>query len=367
MVAISPRRLALVVAPAYGESFASWVDRMALRNGCPPWVMVEAWGLGVRTSSDVRSLAYGVVTMPEMCRTIEAATGVSSEIVRGMHLEMFDGSALDLAGVRVGDKESVRRAESREWAQFFGSRVCPICLAASGGAWQLWWKLSWAAVCPTHRMLLVDLCPRCRVSIRRGPAGQPARLSRSRMPDPLRCGALLSGFVCDQPIPQISTSAVSNKLADQQRLVLEVAMGRRPALIAGQVVSVGPWFAVLKATAMLIRLGVPEVLPLLNVTLDGQGALAAEAARQRWNRAGPMGRYGTAPRTALLAATLLAVVLEVAEAEGESELAARLMPLAAAARTRWRERRPDLLTQVDLPPVFAAALDVVLGGQAGQQ
>ncbi|MFD0474732.1 TniQ family protein [Nonomuraea thailandensis] len=284
-----------------------------------------------------------------------------------MHLAMFDGSVLDLAGVRVGDKESVRRAESREWVQFFGSRACPQCLAASNGAWLVWWKLGWAAVCPAHRTLLVDLCPRCRVSIRRGPAGQPARLSRSRMPDPLRCGALLSGFVCDQPIPQISTSAVSNKLADQQRLVLEVAMGRRPALIAGQVVSAGQWFAVLKATAMLIRLGVPEVLPLLNVTLDGQGALAAEAARQRWNRAGPMGRYGTAPRTALVAATLLEVALEVAEAEGESELVARLMPLAAAARMRWKERRPDLLTQVALSPVFAAALDVVLGGQAGRQ
>ncbi|WP_240778045.1 hypothetical protein [Nonomuraea basaltis] len=78
---------------------------------------------------------------------------------------------------------------------------------------------------------------------------------------------------------------MSNKLADQQRLVLEVETRRRPALIAGQVVSAGQWFAVLKATAMLIRLGVPEVLPLLDAARDGQGALAAEAAGQRWNRA----------------------------------------------------------------------------------
>jgi hypothetical protein len=78
MAAVWPRRLALVVAPASGESFASWVDRMALRNGCPPWAMVEALGLDVRASSDVRSLAYGVVTTPETRRAIEAATGVSS-------------------------------------------------------------------------------------------------------------------------------------------------------------------------------------------------------------------------------------------------------------------------------------------------
>ncbi|MGV9386360.1 TniQ family protein [Nonomuraea sp. NPDC003707] len=146
MATVWLRRLALVVAPASGESFASWVDRMALRNGCPPWAMVEALGLDVRASSDVRSLAYGVVTTPETCRAIEAATGVSSEVVRGMHLEVFDGSVLDLAGVRVGDRESVRRAEGREWVQFFGNRAC---LAASGGVWLAWWKLGWATVCPS--------------------------------------------------------------------------------------------------------------------------------------------------------------------------------------------------------------------------
>ncbi|MCA2228772.1 TniQ family protein [Nonomuraea aurantiaca] len=240
--------------------------------------MVEALGLDVRASGDVRSLAYGVVATPETYRAIEAATGVSAETVRGMHLEMFDGSVLDLGGVHVGDKESVRRAEGREWVQFFGSRACPTCLAASDGAWLVWWKLGWAAVCPAHRTLLVDLCPRCRVSVRRGPAGQPARLSRSRMPAPLRCGALLSGAVCDQPIPQISTSWVSGKLADQQQLVLEVAMHRRPALIAGQVVSAGQWFAVLKATAMLVRPGVPEVLPLLDVPSGWSG----RAGRRSW-------------------------------------------------------------------------------------
>ncbi|MGR6924515.1 hypothetical protein ACU635_60575 [[Actinomadura] parvosata] len=157
---------------------------------------------------------------------------------------------------------------------------------------------------------------------------------------------------------------MSNELADQQQLVLEMAMRRQPALFAGQVVSAGQWFAALKATAMLVRLGVPEVLPLLDVTADDRGALAAEAAAgQRWNRAGPVGRFGMVPRTALVAAGLLAVALEVAAAEGESELVARLMPLAAAARIRWKERQPDPLTQMDLPAVFTAALDAALGGQ----
>ncbi|MEQ4726204.1 hypothetical protein [Nonomuraea sp. B19D2] len=36
--------------------------------------------------------------------------------MRDMHLEVFDGTAVDLAGARAGDKESIRRAEAREWA-----------------------------------------------------------------------------------------------------------------------------------------------------------------------------------------------------------------------------------------------------------
>ncbi|MGP3960175.1 hypothetical protein ACTWPT_29625 [Nonomuraea sp. 3N208] len=73
MMTIWPRRLALVMAPAYGESFASWVDRMALRNGCPPWTMAEALGLDVRASRDVRSLAYGIIATPKTYRALSFA------------------------------------------------------------------------------------------------------------------------------------------------------------------------------------------------------------------------------------------------------------------------------------------------------
>ncbi|MFI6740549.1 TniQ family protein [Nonomuraea sp. NPDC050451] len=67
-----------------------------------------------------------------------------------------------------------------EWAQLFGSRACPKCLAASNGAWPLWWKLGWAAVCPAHRMLLVDHCPRCRVHLRRRPGLARGRAAPGR-------------------------------------------------------------------------------------------------------------------------------------------------------------------------------------------
>ncbi|MER6178159.1 hypothetical protein [Streptosporangium sp. NPDC001681] len=57
-------------------------------------------GLDVRAASgDVCSLAYDIVATPETCDAIRAATGVGTEMVRDMHLEVFNGSALDLSGV----------------------------------------------------------------------------------------------------------------------------------------------------------------------------------------------------------------------------------------------------------------------------
>ncbi|MFC4898672.1 hypothetical protein ACFQVD_30270 [Streptosporangium amethystogenes subsp. fukuiense] len=153
---------------------------------------------------------------------------------------------------------------------------------------------------------------------------------------------------------------MSNELVHAQRMMLEVATRRRPALIAAQVVGASQWFAALKAIAMLVRLGMPEVLPLLDaMSPDARRAMATEAVVRRWNRAGSAGRFGMIPQTALVAAGLLAVALHVVAAEREWELAARLKPLAAAARIRWNGRHSDPLAELDLPSVFAEALDVL--------
>ncbi|WP_455432933.1 TniQ family protein [Streptosporangium soli] len=122
MMVAWPRRLALVVAPEPGESLASWVDRLAVRNGCPPWMMAESPRLDLRpVSGDVRSLAYGVVATTEVCEAISAATGVGAEVVRDMHLGVFNGSALDLAGARLQGalpadrlRDAVDRAQPRD-------------------------------------------------------------------------------------------------------------------------------------------------------------------------------------------------------------------------------------------------------------
>ncbi|MFF3444664.1 methyltransferase domain-containing protein [Streptosporangium sp. NPDC002721] len=89
-----------MVEPQPGESFASWVDRMAVRNGCPSWTLVESLGLDVRAKAgDVRSLAYGVVANPETYKAIRSATGVDANV-----LDLGSGGGIDVlsSARRVG-------------------------------------------------------------------------------------------------------------------------------------------------------------------------------------------------------------------------------------------------------------------------
>jgi hypothetical protein len=96
-VGASPRRLALVVEKQPNESFASWVDRLAVRNGCPPWTMAVSLGLDIRAAlADVRALAYGAVVTSEMCEATRGATGVAPRAceICTFHLGQNDRAAL---------------------------------------------------------------------------------------------------------------------------------------------------------------------------------------------------------------------------------------------------------------------------------
>lgn len=50
------RRLALVTAPRAGETFASWVDRMALVNRCPSAEIAQLMGLSPRGTPRISGL-----------------------------------------------------------------------------------------------------------------------------------------------------------------------------------------------------------------------------------------------------------------------------------------------------------------------
>ncbi|MFI8092018.1 TniQ family protein [Streptomyces sp. NPDC086080] len=174
-----PRRLALVTVPHSGEAFGSWVDRMARLNRCPAAEVADLLGLRLRgASADVRPPVFGVRSDESLRRALYATTGIPGSLVDGMHLSVFEGGPLNVSAVLSAGK-SHRPAAGREWAEVYGSRACPSCLLVSGGVWRLWWKLSCAAVCPEHPVLLLDRCPSCGGVLR-----WPAASGHRRRPPP---------------------------------------------------------------------------------------------------------------------------------------------------------------------------------------
>jgi hypothetical protein len=93
-----PRRLGLGVVPVTGESFPSWVDRMAVRmRAGPGWVIRE---LGVELlpeRSGSKPLNYGISMSRRDLDAVRAATGVAPETVSAMLLSAYDGTVLDLS------------------------------------------------------------------------------------------------------------------------------------------------------------------------------------------------------------------------------------------------------------------------------
>lgn len=100
-----------------------------------------------------------------------------------------------------GMDDTGRFTGASPWGRVYGSRFCPDCLAASGGAWKLRWRLVWTFACLQHRCLLVDRCPRCgggqryRYRVRHA-AARPGQCANPAVGTPRgdsRCVTLTSG------------------------------------------------------------------------------------------------------------------------------------------------------------------------------
>ncbi|GAA3055920.1 TniQ family protein [Streptomyces glomeratus] len=123
-------------------------------------------------TSRVASLVVVTLT-PASLGGLRDATGLRAAELQQMQLDRYAGTVLDLSGVELGREASLTAVAARERMMPTWSRACPPCLRRDG-VWPLWWRLGIAAVCPLHRRLLVDVCPRCGVRLLRGASGSRA-------------------------------------------------------------------------------------------------------------------------------------------------------------------------------------------------
>lgn len=202
------RTLPIRIVPVEGEAIDSWLEAIAHRTHTAFADLLGAVGLSPYNT--IGATAWIVRLNPDEAATISAATGVTADALKMMTLQPYSGRA-----VRI---ESDARMLSRAfpWGRGRGSRFCPTCLDATGGRWQLRWRLGWTFACTTHHCLLADACPHCgAVQRRRTHIGdtipQPGRCSHPATDaigrTPRRCGADLTAatvasFDTDHPVIQ---------------------------------------------------------------------------------------------------------------------------------------------------------------------
>ncbi|MGI5238692.1 TniQ family protein [Dactylosporangium sp. CA-139066] len=349
-----PRRLGLVLAPEVGESLASWIDRLGQDMRRSPGLVADDLGLRVVPGAVQRplSLLFGITANDEQTAAVEAATGVGAEVLHAMHLSAYDGTVLDLSDL-ADDKASVQRVWFREWALFTTSRACPSCLAESGGVWMLWWRLAAAAVCPTHRLMLVSHCPRCGLELRRGTERNQGVPPRTLLVEPTRCANRTRDRMCGYPLTELPQVPVHDDVCAAQLAFLDAAYGRPPP-VAGRCIGAAEWAWAFRSICGLVRfVGDSIELPAVVPAAAAQ-ALVDDARRRRGAASSrQVPGYRSKPRSALLATALLAFAGRTLAAGNDDDLIEAMRPFGAAVvegpgaqecRPLWRWRMPPLVS-----------------------
>lgn len=148
----SARSLPIRFEPIAGEAIDSYLEAYAARLDVP-W---HDWCTSVRVDTASNDLCRWLIHLSRCELTgIQNATGISAEQAQTMTLSAYDGRAVQI------DRNRRTPVAGFPWGYTSTCRFCPQCLAATGGRWQLKWRLSWSFACLEHSCLLADCCPRC--------------------------------------------------------------------------------------------------------------------------------------------------------------------------------------------------------------
>lgn len=207
----------LRVTPAAGEAIDSWLERIAHRCNVT-WRELRVTQGGVIPAGSDADRWIGCLTT-EQRAALNLFTGIDPVALRAMTLEGYPAIA---AGI---DPCTGLEAAKYPWRHTHASRFCPFCLAETGGAWRLVWRMVWFFACPRHHCLLAHRCPECGAPQRRGPVSgvvpQPGHCSAPVSSSPkdvgLRCGADLT------QAPVIALSPTST-LLEVQAVIAETIL-----------------------------------------------------------------------------------------------------------------------------------------------
>jgi hypothetical protein len=354
------RPLALLFDPVFGESFSSYVERLAALHDVQLIVMLRYLGL-IEDERYERIRGYGIFLNPVKQQAFCTATALSREKLNAMLLYAYHGLAINLNGVESENPSKLFFIAANEWAYFSGSHACPHCLAESNGAWRLAWKIPWSFVCAKHQSYLVGVCPSCRKRLASG------RIDRSlspvfvrHVPVPGRCGnPKVAGEAvkgkganpCGHVLATIPTERASTTMVTYQERIDRLLSGTQPAIF-GKPVSVFSYFMHMRSLCAFLF----YCAELEDLSIDGDiGANSFESFSAERNKKlaehldskSPRNEARTrtylgAPTDPLLIAAVTGTVFFILDSCSIEEMAVRLNPFIdrcklRTAKTAWWE------------------------------
>ncbi len=323
------------------ESFASHVARAAAYQVLPLPVTALLARAGVMSTHRL-PVAYGVDMSDDQVSGFAHVFGLNETQVRAMLLRSFDGRAFDLRGMDVRDPSRTLVVARREWARFGGSPCCPGCLNETKG-WRLRWKLWFTFACLTHRVLLVDRCPRCQRQTGNYSSNNSSRPSfPTLVPKPGFCGNPRAPGTaargrkakpCGQDLGEVKTLCLadaSRLLKTQRQLYTVLEAGQ--ATVAGNEVPALTYFSHLRSLMALVMfigqpgdLGElpPEIYEAARLEFQERDAIQ-ELPRGRQRP--PYQPYKAPPSDVRLIAAVLPLACELLAQPDQSAVAIALEP-----------------------------------------
>jgi len=174
--------------PVAGESFSSWLGRLARLYAGSAAGLLRRLGLCAVYDGDRPDRAT-IAYLAEACS------------LDPLHLDALTLGPESHADSTLSRRLSLSTSPQRlgPFLLFDGSRrYCPVCLDASDPAWPLTWRVG-IPICSEHRVWLESACGQCG-----------ARLSNQGVEPPARCGVCFTPFKTTPPDPAPSTSFLAD-------------------------------------------------------------------------------------------------------------------------------------------------------------
>jgi hypothetical protein len=348
------RGLTRLLAPAPGEAFGSYVDRLAAYHKVTRSVMYR-W-LGLREDGKYhRILGFGIVLDQVSLERFSIASQLPRPVIAKMLLSAYDGISLDLSACSPDKPDSVKIWAHSEWAYFSGSHACPHCLGEDHGAWKLAWKLPWTFACVKHQCYLVAQCPACRTRLSQGTRGSISPRWINHVPQPGYCinqrPGNISGSLampCGYDLVRIPTIAAGVETVRLQRILDEYLDGASTTIL-GNVVSTLDFFRDLRAMCALIlryaelsdfdHLPTPEAVALKDFFDKRNRIIATRKDSMTQHQDKQPRPFKTTPIIPEQMAAMARIAIQILAADGPL-MAALLQPLTERCRktsgsNRW--------------------------------